>query len=71
MTRDFPDQMIADALVIPHDRTPEQWRHACRALDTREGLDLFTRLLSEAGRLTGPAMEAIRNRMDQIERGRG
>lgn len=64
------DAAMAECLVIPHDRTTAQWRWACAALDTREGLDLFRRLLVAAGRLTGPAMEAIRNRMDQIERGR-
>ena len=69
--RDIPDAAMAACLVAPGVRTPEQWRDACAAMDTTEGLDDLRRRLSSAGQLDSAAMAAIRDRMEQLNRGQG
>jgi hypothetical protein len=47
------------------------WANACRQFDSIEALDLFTRDLSRRGLLSSEAMAAVKERREQLGRGRG
>lgn len=48
-----------------------KWAQAARQFDSLEDLDLFRRDLSRRGLLSSEAMAAIKERQDQLHRGRG
>lgn len=64
------DAAMVWMLLIDADRTPQQYRDACAALDTCEGIEAFRRGLADQGRLAD-ALLAIEARLAQIKRGRG
>jgi hypothetical protein len=47
------------------------WAAFVRGLSVPADLDAMRRALSGAGRLTAPAIAAIRDRQDALQRGRG
>jgi hypothetical protein len=48
-----------------------KWAQAARQFTSLEALDLFTRDLSRRGLLSSEAMQAVRERREQLQRGRG
>ena len=48
-----------------------KWGQVARQFDTPADLDVFSRDLTRAGLLSGEAMAAIRERREQVGRGRG
>lgn len=71
---DIPDSTLSEALCDACDACEAsggtlKWAQAARQFRDVEGLDLFRRDLSRRGLLSAEAMEAIRERREQVGRG--
>jgi hypothetical protein len=70
---DITDATLSEALCAACEASGGTllWAQAARQFDSIEALDLFTRDLSRRGLLTSDAMAAVKERQDQLQRGRG
>ena len=69
---DIADSTLAAALCDAAEASGGvlRWAQAARQFDSLEGLDLFRRDLSRRGLLSSAALEAVRERHGQLERGK-
>jgi hypothetical protein len=70
---DITDATLSEALCAAAEASSGKllWAQAARQFDSIEALDLFTRDLSRRGLLSSEAMAAVKERQDQLGRGRG
>jgi hypothetical protein len=70
---DIPDATLSEALCAACEASGGllKWAQAARQFDSIEALDLFTRDLSRRGLLSSEAMAAVKERREQLGRGRG
>jgi hypothetical protein len=69
---DITDATLSEALCAACEASGGllKWAQAARQFDSIEALDLFTRDLSRRGLLSSEALAAVKERREQLGRGR-